>query len=406
MKVAIVGGGASGLVAAITAARNGADVTILERNSDCGKKLLITGNGKCNYWNLDQDLSHYHSENLNCLKQLFTEENKQKVDDFFTSLGIVPMIKNGYYYPYSNQATSIKSALLKAIELFNVKVIHNFYVEEIKKEKESFCINPKKENLLFDKVILSTGSKACPKTGSDGNGYTLAASFHHSIVLVLPSLVQLKGNGNYFKDWDGVRINVSLTLFVDGILEKEEMGEIQLTNYGISGICTFNVSGAVSKALSRGKKVVIKINFCPFLPKEDFLSWFSKRNEGLGLETIEDLLEGFLNYKLIHVILKQVGFTKNKKWSELSLDEAKYLSRWITEFSIEITDTNGFEKAQVCSGGVSLEEVNLNTMESLKEKGLYMTGELLDVDGDCGGYNLGFAWISGMIAGNGVVQDD
>ena len=406
MKVVVVGGGASGLASAIIASRNGADVTILERNSECGKKLLITGNGRCNYWNLDQDLSHYHSENLECLKEFLTEEKKKSVDEFFTSLGIVPTIKNGYYYPYSNQATSIKRALLKEIELQNIKIINNFYVEEIKKENVFFSINPKKENLIFDKVILSTGSKACPKTGSDGNGYTLVESFHHSIISVLPSLVQLRGNKNYLKDWDGIRTNASLSLFLDGSLEKEEMGEIQLTNYGISGICTFNISGIVAKALARGKKTMIKINFCPFIPKKDFLTWFSKRNETLHLETIEDLLEGFLNYKLIRVILKQANLKRNQKWNELSPNEEKCLSEWITEFPLEIIGTNGFEKAQVCSGGVSLEEVNVNTMESVKEKGLYIIGELLDVDGDCGGYNLGFAWISAIIAGNGVVRND
>jgi len=406
MKVAIIGGGASGLTAAIVAARNKADVTILERNSDCGKKLLMTGNGRCNYWNQDQNLSHYHSKNFEYLKEILTEENKKRVEEFFNSLGIIPMVKNGYYYPYSNQATSVKSALLKEIELQNVKVIPNFYVEEIKKENGVFLINPRTQNLAFDRVILATGSKAYPKTGSDGNGYILVKNFHHSITPVLPSLVQLRGKENYFKDWEGVRTSVSLSLLVDGTLEKEEQGEIQLTRYGISGICTFNISGIVARELARKKKVTVQINFCPIVSKNEFLSWFSKRNESLNVETLEGLLEGFLNYKLIPIILKQAGLKKTQKWKDLSSEERKHLSKWVTEFSLEITDTNDFEQAQVCSGGVSLEEMNLKTMESKKEKGLYIIGELLDVDGDCGGYNLGFAWISGIIAGDGVVKND
>lgn len=403
----MIGGGASGLVAAITAARNKAEVTVLERNSDCGKKLLITGNGRCNYWNTDQNLVHYHSENLKLIESIITAENQRKVLEFFASLGILPKIKNGYYYPYSNQATSIKSALLKEVELEKIEILSNFFVERIEKENSKFIINRGKENLIFDKVILATGSSACPKTGSDGNGYSLAQSFGHSIVSVLPSLVQLKANGNDFKDWNGIRTDVSLSLLVDDKVEKEEKGEIQLTDYGISGICTFNISGLAAKALARDRKVEVKINFCPFVSsKSEFLTWFLHRNQNLKLETVEDLLEGFLNYKLIHVILRKSNLRRDTKWMELSPSEKEILIENMIQFPLEIIGTQGMEKAQVCSGGVSLDEVNLNTMESFKEKGVYLTGELLDVDGDCGGYNLGFAWISGMIAGESVISDD
>ncbi len=407
MKVAVVGGGASGLVAAITASRNGAEVTILERNSDCAKKLLMTGNGRCNYWNQNQDFIHYHSENLNMVEKIITIENQKKVHEFFDSIGLLPKIKNGYYYPYSNQATCMKSLLLKEIELEGIQVLNYFFVEKIEKDNSKFHINPEKENLIFDKVILATGSRACPKTGSDGNGYSLVQSFGHSIVPVLPSLVQLKAKGSDYKDWDGIRTEVLLSLFIDDKIEKEESGEIQLTSYGISGICTFNISGLVAKALARNRKVTVLINFCPFASnEEEFLSWFTKRNHSLKLETVEDLLEGFLNYKLIPIILKRANLKKSARWKELSSLEKKSLASIIIQFPLEIIGTHDFEKAQVCSGGVPLEEMNPNTMESMKEKGLYLTGELLDVDGDCGGYNLGFAWISGIIAGNGVISDD
>lgn len=402
MKIIVVGGGASGLVAAIYAAKNNNEVIVLERNSSCAKKILITGNGRCNYWNMDQEIFHYHSSSLEKMNTIITKNNQEEILEFFNNLGIVPKIKNGYYYPYSNQATSIKNALLNEVKRLNIEIIEDFFVERIEKEQEKFYIYSASRKLDADKVILSTGSKACPKTGSDGNGYYLARNFGHSIIPVLPSLVQLKGNENYFKEWDGVRADVELSLIYENEKLKEETGEIQLTDYGISGICTFNISGLVSKLLYERKTPQVKINFCPFIEKENFESWLEKRNIVMNHPTIEELLEGFLNYKLIISLLKKCHISKIEEWNHLDFQKKQELISSLTELTFEITDTNSFDKAQVCSGGIPLTEVNLDTLESKKVEGLYLAGELLDVDGDCGGYNLGFAWISGMIAGKGV----
>lgn len=407
MRIAVVGGGSSGLVAAIVAARKGCHVTILERSQSCGRKLLMTGNGRCNYWNEDQNLDHYHSKDWERLSEMITEEHQNEVLSFFSSIGILPRIKNGYYYPYSNQATSIKNALLREIERLNIEIKNQCFIEKIEKKNHQWIINKEKENLKFDRVILATGSKAYPKTGSDGNGYLLAKSFGHSLVSILPSLVQLRTKGNFLKEWNGVRTDTTMTLWINGKKERQEKGEVQLTDYGISGICTFNLSGLVAKALESRQKVVITINFCPFVStEEEFLDWFSKRNKQLNLEKIEDLLEGFLNYKLIPILLKNSNILKNKKWIECTKEEKQRLAQKIVTFPLEVIGTNSFDKAQVCSGGVPLHEINLNTMESLKEKGIYFCGEILDVDGDCGGYNLGFAWISAIIAGKGVSKHD
>ncbi len=403
MKIAIIGGGASGLTTAIIAARNQMDVTILERNSDCAKKLLITGNGRCNYWNEEQEISHYYSKDSEKLKEILTKENQKEVLAFFDSLGIIPKIKNGYYYPYSNQSTSIKSAMIKELDRLGVKRIHQFYVETIDEKENKFVINQEKEALEFDCIVLATGSCACPKTGSDGIGYILAKQLGHSIISVLPSLTQLKTANNILKEWNGVRAEVLVSLYINGRLKKEEVGEIQFTNYGLSGICIFNLSGLAAKALSNHQNVSVKINFCPWIKeKEELFSWLEKRNQELKVKTVEDLLEGFLNYKLIHGLLKYAHLLKESKWEDLDKSSKINLIEQINSLDFVIKETNTFENAQVCSGGVPLSEINLETMESTKTKGLYIVGELLDVDGDCGGYNLGFAWISGILAGKGV----
>lgn len=402
MKIVVVGGGASGLVSAIYGAKNNDEVIILERNSSCAKKILVTGNGRCNYWNMDQEISHYHSSSLEKMDTIITKNHQEEILEFFNNLGIVPKIKNGYYYPYSNQATSIKNALLNEVKKLNIEIIEDFFVERIEKEQDKFYLYSSSKKIDADKVILATGSKACPKTGSDGNGYYLAKNFGHSLVPVLPSLVQLKGNENYFKEWDGVRADVELSLIYENEKLKEETGEIQLTDYGISGICTFNISGLASKLLYEGKIPQVKINFCPFIEKENFENWLEKRNIVMTSPTIEELLEGFLNYKLIIALLKKCHISKTEEWDHLTSLKKQELISSLTELTFEITDTNSFDKAQVCSGGIPLAEVNLDTLESKKVEGLYLVGELLDVDGDCGGYNLGFAWISGMIAGKGA----
>lgn len=402
MKIVVVGGGASGLVSAIYGAKNNDEVIILERNSSCAKKILVTGNGRCNYWNIDQEISHYHSSSLEKIDTIITKNHQEEILEFFNNLGIVPKIKNGYYYPYSNQATSIKNALLNEVKRLNIEIIEDFFVERIEKEQDKFYLYSSSRKIGADKVILATGSKACPKTGSDGNGYYLAKNFGHSLVPVLPSLVQLKGNENYFKEWDGVRADVELFLIYENETFKEETGEIQLTDYGISGICTFNISGLASKLLYEGKIPQVKINFCPFIEKENFENWLEKRNIVMNSPTIEELLEGFLNYKLIIALLKKCHISKIEEWNHLTSLKKQELISSLTELTFEITDTNSFDKAQVCSGGIPLTEVNLDTLESKKVEGLYLVGELLDVDGDCGGYNLGFAWISGMIAGKGA----
>ncbi len=403
MDVFVIGGGASGLTAAIKAGSAGAHVTILERNSICGKKLLLTGNSRCNYYNENQDIKFYHSNNIEIFKEIF-ENKKDNILNFFDELGIIPNIVNGYYYPYSNRSDSVVNALLSKIKSLNIEIKTEQQVINIEKE-DKFIITTDKNKFYADKVIISTGSKSYPKTGSDGIGYSLVKNLGHTTTKILPSLVMLEGEGNFYKDLKGVRSNAKLTLVENNKTIKEETGEVQFTDYGISGICTFNLSGIIAKGLNKGYTEKIYINFIPWFKgnKEEFLSWMNNQSRLLNGFTIKNILEGFLNYKVINTILKETNTSKDSTWKNSPKEQIIDL---IMNFPINIKSTKSFNVSQTCSGGVPLTEINPKTMESKIVKGLFLTGEILDVDGDCGGYNLSFAWMSGLIAGENVYEED
>ena len=264
-KIVIIGAGASGLMAAITSKNNSNEVILLERNSEVGKKILATGNGRCNYWNADQSLTNYHSTNKNFLSEIITESNCQEVQNIFTKLGIIPKIKSGYYYPSSNQATSIRNALLTECLEKGVVIKTNTYVTNIEKKDNLFIIETQTETFKADILVIATGAKASPKTGSDGNGYLLAKKFNHTIINPLPALVQLKTTGDFLKAWSGVRTDVKVFSREDNNIIGMEEGEIQLTDYGVSGICIFNLSSRIARGLSQNKKEELIINFLPFI---------------------------------------------------------------------------------------------------------------------------------------------
>ena len=402
-KVIIVGGGASGLITSIYARKKNHEVIIIEKLDICGKKILATGNGRCNYWNNEQDLEHYHSTNPEILKQIIGEKDKKEVLEFFSSIGIIPKIKNGYYYPSSNQASSIRDALMLQAKLVGVQFITDQEVVDIKKQGNQFIVITDKDEIFSDKVVLATGSYAGVKEGV--NGYDLALKFGHTIVDVLPALVQLKANETFLRAWSGIRSDVCIKLYENNAFVKEEYGEIQLTDYGISGICTFNLSHVVSRGLKNKKLEHVVIDFLPFIETNsitEFIDWVEERNKLVKNRTLLELLEGILNYKLITVLLNRSHINSSKHWNQLKIEEKRCLAQNIKYFHLDIIGTNPYTKAQVCSGGVSLKEINPITLGSLKEEGLYFVGEMLDVDGDCGGYNLSFAWISGMKCGKNI----
>lgn len=398
MNVVIVGAGASGLVCAIRALENGHKVTILERNNKVLKKLLLTGNGRCNFWNENMDKKYYYTSDLLSLETIL--EKKDLVLPFFDSLALIYKSNNGYLYPFTGQAISVYNALLNKALYKGANIILNKYVKRIKKENNKFMIECEDEVFEADKVVLATGSMARPNLGSDGNGYNLAQSFGHHINPVYPALVQLESNDSFLKDWDGVRTLAEITLEENGKIIKKEMGELQLTSYGISGIAIFNISSLVSKGLALEKKEVIKINFAPWcLNKDKLKEYLDYQFSLLPNYNLKQILEGFLNYKIVNIIFKLLKLNDLVKWNNAPKEK---IIDYIMNFSLIITGTKSFKEAQTATGGIPLEEINPKTMESKLVKGLYLIGEILDVDGICGGYNLGFAWMSAIIAGDNI----
>ena len=398
--IIIIGGGPSGIVTAIKAKNKNNNVIVLEKNNAPLKKLLLTGNGKCNYFNEIFSTKNYHSKNIDIVDKIISDKNLNSVKEFFDNLGIIPKIKNGYYYPFSNQATTIKNVLLREAELKGVNIICNSEVLDIEK-KDKFIIKCTDKEYTCDKLVISMGSKAYPKTGSDGLGYSLLEKLGHSIIKPLPALVQLTSNFKYLKDIDGVRTDVYMELFEDDKYIDSESGEIQFTNYGISGICTFNLSNYVTRGLDEGRSEVIKINLVPFIETliTPWMDQYSKKNSNKNLT---ELLEGFLNYKLVNMILKVSDLKGTNYYKDLTNEEKLELCKNLRSLKIEITGTKSFDNSQICNGGVPLSEINYQTMESNIVKDLYITGELLDMNGNCGGYNLTTCWISGLLAGKDI----
>ena len=382
-RIIIVGAGAAGMLAAIHAKTKDNQVILIERNTNCGKKILITGNGKCNYLNDDFNISHYRSDNLEFLENIITEENKKLLISEFKKIGIEPKIKNGYYYPMSNTSISIQNALLLTLKQKGIEIITNTTITDIKKINNKFILNDK---FTCDKLIIAAGSSACPKCGTDGTIYDALKPLGLKIKKPLPALVQLKSEGKFLKEWAGIRCDCELSLYENDKLIKKSIGEVQLTDYGISGICTFQLSSDCIRGLDSGKKEVIKMNFLPDI--KDFDTFYLNRVKLLKGRNDIELFEGLINYKLLYVLFKH-----NKNIKEA-----------LTSFSLEITGYNGFDKAQVASGGIKLTEINDN-FECKNIKDLYIIGETLDVDGDCGGYNLAFAFLSGIIAGESIKND-
>ena len=405
MDTIIIGGGASGVVCSLFAKNKNNKVTILERNNTLLKKLLLTGNGRCNYMNEEYSTKNYHSNNIDIVDKIISTSNIDMVKEFFDNLGIIPKIKNGYYYPYSNQAITIKNILEKEVKDKNIEVKYNTLVKSIKKDNNKFIIECDNDNYVCDNLVIATGSFAYPKAGSDGMGYDFLKEFNHTIIKPLPALVQLESNFKYLKEWDGVRCDVRLELFEDDKYLDFEEGEVQLTNYGISGICTFNLSNYITRGLDEGRKEVIKINFVPFIETliTPWMDTYSKKHSN---KNISELLEGFLNYKLVNIILKCSNISNNSYYKDLSNDEKLVLCKNLRSLEVEITSTKGFDNSQTCNGGVSLLEINHNTFESNLVSNLYITGELLDINGNCGGYNLTTCWISGILSGKNIGDKD
>ncbi len=399
-KVLVVGGGAAGMMAAISAKINGAEVVVLERNNRVGKKILATGNGRCNYTNINLSIDNYHGKNPKFAYSCLSKFGVAETLDFFERLGITPAIEEkGKVFPLSFQSSSVLDVLRFELEDLGVEILTDVFVIGINKGEKFELILEDGRKVYGDKVILATGGCAAPNTGSDGNGYTLAKSMGHSIVEVFPGLVQLKLEGDIFKQVDGVKFVGTAGLYVGNELIKEDRGDILFTNYGISGPPILQLSRTALEYLNNNKAIELKISIIDSKTEKELFDYLIYRFGFMAKKTIEKGLIGLINKRLILPILKEVNIDKNKQISYLSNEEVRRLANILTDWRFNISGSKSFKDAQVTAGGINTDEIDSSTMESKLIEGLYFAGEIVDIDGDCGGFNLQWAWSSGYVAG-------
>ena len=398
MKVGIIGGGASGMMSAILLTREGFDVTILEKNSTLGKKILMTGNGRCNYFNQDIDVDKYYTSDYEFLKTIVNEENILKAKEFLNSIGLVPRIKNGYYYPMSNTATSVLNAFVTEIERLKIKTILDSEINSIKKIENKYQIMVNDKKMFFDKIIIAIGSKAGLKENAN---YELLNSLGIKMTPILPALCPLVLNGDFFNKWSGIRAEARVSIYENDKFLKSDLGEVQLTDYGISGICVMNLSSLVSKALYQKKKVKVHLNFLPNIEKENIDKWLTLRDNTLYQRTVIELLESIIPYKLLYILVSKAGIKSNCHYKSLTQKEKDDLINNLSDLILEVRETKEIFKGQVVTGGIPINRVK-TTLEDKEYVGLYYTGEILDVDGICGGFNLGFAWLSSIVVSEDI----
>lgn len=400
-EVIIVGGGAAGIMAAILAHDVGIDIALVEGTDRVGKKLLTTGNGRCNITNRYIEDNRYHSENPEFFKQALKAFTVSDTINFFSSIGL-PLITldEGKMYPMSLQASSVLDIMRLALEDRNIPVYLNSRIKTIRKNKSGFRLEASTgESFDCSKVILACGGKTAAATGSDGSGYTLARALGHSIITPIPALVQLKLDYKNLKALSGVKINGIAEMYVDGDLKRREFGEVLFTDYGISGPPILQLSRTASHALSTDKEVIIKVNIMYTMKDEELENFFETHFALFSHRSLHDSLIGIINKKLIPILLKEAGITDiHKACWDLEYKEKKKLYKLLNYWEFKVIDTNSFSNAQVTAGGVNTKEVNSETMESKLVPNLYFAGELLDVDGDCGGFNLQWAWSSAYSA--------
>lgn len=399
MKIGIIGGGASGIMAAITAAEHEAEVILLEKNDRVGKKLLATGNGKCNFTNKSVNDYDYNSQQNNIFYDYISQYNEKQVLAFFTKAGMLVKERNGCYYPRSEQASTVLDILRKKLEENQVRLLTQVCPKSITSKSGKFLVDLGEKKLNFDRLILACGSYAGERKRNDFSGYHYAKKLGHTLVPIVPALVQLRAREKEFKSIAGVRCEAEVALYIEGNLVTKEQGELQLTDYGISGIPVFQLSRHAAYGFNENHRVTALIDF---LPEYDWNKWQllveQKWNACPGSATVEDFFLGFLHKKLNGMFIRLAGLRPGMAVKSYSFDEIWQVCRLFKGWKIHLEGTNPFESAQVCAGGVSMKEVTLQ-LESVKRKGLFFAGEMLDVDGRCGGYNLQWAWTSGYLAG-------
>ncbi len=403
----IVGGGAAGLMSATIVQNKGLRVGLLERNARVGKKLLATGNGRCNYTNIYTSLEDFSGENVSFASTALEAFPPQTILSYFRSLGIEPQIEaNGKAFPSSEQAGSFLDLFLLRLRNGDIDILTDTFVKGIRKKKGRFIVTTNDgKNLTAKKVLLCTGGKAMPSSGSDGNGYSLATSLGHSITPLSPSLVQLMLQGNFFPKIEGVKLRRWLHLGLDDEFLQTEEGDLLFANYGISGPPALQLSRLAGALLSQGKTPWVSISLFNE-PLQETYERLMERSSFFPERSIHDALIGLVHKRLIPVIIQEAGIDNIRRpVSSLTKKETYSLARLLTDWRIPIRGLKGWSSAQVTAGGVNTKEVDPASMESTIISGLYFAGEILDIDGRSGGFNLQWAWSSAAIASRAIISD-
>lgn len=404
-KVAVVGGGAAGMMAAVQAAYAGARVTVYERNDRVGKKILSTGNGKCNFSNEDMCAACYYGSGAGYVDGFYKQFGVAETKTFFRELGMRIKDRNGYLYPASEQAATVLDVLRYEMERLGIEICAGCRVTGIDGPGNPGCrLTLETETAAYkkrtyDAVILACGGRAAPKTGSDGTGLAMAKRLGHRIVPTVPALTALRCGETFWKQVAGVRCEARLMLYIDGNEVSSVQGELQLTDYGISGIPVFQFSRIAAYALQEGRTVTVKIDLMPDPGAADTQEAFwAQRWERQKRQSMEQFVTGTVNKKVGLLLLKLAGIRETETVCEIEGARRRKLEQLFYAFEVTVKGTNSFEQAQVCAGGVDFAEVT-DRLESVRRPGLFFAGEILDIDGICGGYNLQWAWSSGAVAG-------
>ncbi|MDD3343282.1 MAG: NAD(P)/FAD-dependent oxidoreductase [Sulfurospirillaceae bacterium] len=404
MKLAIIGAGASGLVAAIEAAKRGLHVSVFEKNTKLGRKILATGNGRCNITNQTISAEHYHSTQPRFINAALSRFGSAKCVNYFRELGLeVREGEKGRLYPMNHQSSTVVDMLVHACRQLGVQFFTESEVVLLEKNGEKFCLTVNNTTHLFEACLVATGGLAMPTLGSCESGYVFAKKMGHTLINPHPSLVQIVCEEKSIQALSGVKVEGEIGVVIEGEKKKNAVGDLLFTQYGLSGSAVLDVSREISLAISLKRSVYVVLDIMPQFSKEHLENLLQKRLNFAQDKSLVLWLEGIIHKKLAPFIIQQASLPKSiLAASMLGMKEIKKLVYTLKHISLHVNDTKGFGSAEVTAGGVDVREINPESFESKMVKNLYFSGEVLDVDGDCGGYNLHFAWASGFVAGNAI----
>lgn len=406
MRVGIIGAGASGVFAALILKQNYIDTTVIERNANALKKIYATGNGRCNFTNRNVSYKNYHGENPKFTISAIKKFDNYDVIEFFNDMGIPEVeLENGKIFPKSLQASSIVKQMMCLANHLEVEFIFDSFVDDVRKNGNVFEVKSNDSIYKFDYLIVACGSKAYKKSGSDGNGYILMEKLGHNIVKTHPGIVQLRLNGDGFKKMSGTKFKANAKLVVDGKEVFEFYHDVLFTDYGISGPTILQLSGESIRAKNKGLDVKIRIDTVDLDENKLYehliyiisLNYYKKINE---------LLVGLINDNLIEEVLNQANIEYDINVCELSKEEIYKLAHTLKNLEFSVSGYKDEDSGQITCGGVDTDEINPSTMESKKIKNLYIIGEIMDVDGDCGGYNLQWAFSSAYSCAMSIIKKE